>query len=99
MFLQYAIWGVWLPYLANYLIQNFSTMRHVPIAFLTAKDGRNIRKVINLAPILIDIRFEPTVFFSRPALSVDAARIDAGQSAGADPPCTRLVKIQLTGAF
>ncbi len=34
---------------SEYLIHNFSSMRHVPIAFLTAKDGRNIKKVINLA--------------------------------------------------
>lgn len=33
---------------ANYLIRSFGSMRHVPIAFLTAKDGRNIRKLINL---------------------------------------------------
>lgn len=33
---------------AQYLIRSFSSMRHVPIAILTAKDGRNIRKLINL---------------------------------------------------
>lgn len=34
---------------AKYLLNTFASMRHVPIAVLTAKDGRNIRKVINLA--------------------------------------------------
>ncbi|MCA9083173.1 MAG: ribosome biogenesis GTPase Der [Planctomycetaceae bacterium] len=34
---------------AKYLFSTFASMRHVPIAVLTAKDGRNIRKVINLA--------------------------------------------------
>ena len=33
---------------AEYLIKSFGSMRHVPIAILTAKDGRNIRKLINL---------------------------------------------------
>ena len=32
----------------EYLVHNFATMRHVPIAVLTAKDGRNIRQLINL---------------------------------------------------
>lgn len=32
----------------EYLIHNFASMRHVPIAVLTAKDGRNIRQLINL---------------------------------------------------
>ena len=56
-------------------------------------------EVINLSPIWVDKGFEPTVFFSRPALRVDAARIDTGQSARADSPCTRLEKIQMTDAF
>ncbi|WP_237228977.1 ribosome biogenesis GTPase Der [Rubinisphaera sp. JC750] len=34
---------------AEYLIKTFASMRHVPIAFITAKDGKNIRKLINLA--------------------------------------------------
>jgi len=34
---------------ANYLMKAFESMRHVPIAIITAKDGRNIRKLINLA--------------------------------------------------
>jgi len=34
---------------ADYLLETFGTMRHVPVAFLTATDGRNIRQVINLA--------------------------------------------------
>lgn len=33
----------------DYLIKSFGSMRHVPIAILTAKDGRNIRKLLNLA--------------------------------------------------
>lgn len=33
----------------KYLMSAFSSMRHVPIAIITAKDGRNIRKLINLA--------------------------------------------------
>ncbi len=32
----------------EYLVKTFATMRHVPIAVLTAKDGRNIRQLINL---------------------------------------------------
>ena len=32
----------------EYLVHNFASMRHVPIAVLTAKDGRNIRQLINL---------------------------------------------------
>ncbi len=34
---------------SEYLFRTFSSMRHVPIAFVTAKDSRNIRKVVNLA--------------------------------------------------
>jgi len=34
---------------AEYLIKTFASMRHVPIAFITAKDSKNIRKLINLA--------------------------------------------------
>ncbi|MFQ5730677.1 MAG: ribosome biogenesis GTPase Der [Planctomycetaceae bacterium] len=34
---------------ADYLLETFATMRHVPVAFLTAHDGKNIRPVINLA--------------------------------------------------
>jgi GTP-binding protein len=33
----------------KYLLDTFSSMRHVPIAIITAKDGRNIRKLVNLA--------------------------------------------------
>ena len=33
----------------KYLMKSFSSMRHVPIAVITAKDGKNIRKLINLA--------------------------------------------------
>jgi GTP-binding protein len=34
---------------SDYLFQLFAGMRHVPVAFLTAKTGRNVQKVINLA--------------------------------------------------
>ncbi|MBT5017547.1 MAG: ribosome biogenesis GTPase Der [Planctomicrobium sp.] len=34
---------------AEYLFATFSMLRHVPIAFITAKDGRNIKQLINLA--------------------------------------------------
>ncbi|HCS52911.1 ribosome biogenesis GTPase Der [Rubinisphaera sp.] len=33
----------------EYLIKSFASMRHVPIAFITAKEDKNIRKLINLA--------------------------------------------------
>ena len=33
----------------KYLLNSFESMRHVPIAIITAKDGRNIRKLVNLA--------------------------------------------------
>jgi GTP-binding protein len=33
----------------KYLMTSFESMRHVPIAIITAKDGRNIRKLVNLA--------------------------------------------------
>lgn len=32
----------------EYLVESFASMRHVPIAVLTAKDGRNIRQLVNL---------------------------------------------------
>jgi GTP-binding protein len=34
---------------SEYLLQTFPTMRYVPVAFLTAKEGRNVRKLVNLA--------------------------------------------------
>jgi GTPase len=37
---------------AAYLLQTFPTMRYVPVAFLTAKEGRNVRKLVNLAQSL-----------------------------------------------
>ena len=33
---------------SEYLIREFGSMRHVPIAFVTAMDGRNIKKLVNL---------------------------------------------------
>ena len=37
--------GAW----GDYLLSAFSTMRHVPVAFVTAKSGRNVKTLINLA--------------------------------------------------
>ncbi len=37
---------------ADYLVKTFATMRHVPVAFITAKTGRNVHKLINLAQSL-----------------------------------------------
>src|SRR5436309_1310068 len=34
---------------SEYLLRTFPTMRYVPVAFLTAKEGRNVRKLVNLA--------------------------------------------------
>jgi len=34
---------------AEYLFKNFSHMRHVPVCVITAKDGRNTKRLINLA--------------------------------------------------
>lgn len=34
---------------AQYLFKSFAHMRHVPIAVITAKTGRNVKKLINLA--------------------------------------------------
>ncbi|MGE0374160.1 MAG: ribosome biogenesis GTPase Der [Planctomycetaceae bacterium] len=34
---------------SDYLIRNFPGMRHAPIAFITAKSGRNVKKLVNLA--------------------------------------------------
>jgi len=34
---------------AEYLVYHFPTLRHVPIAFITAKESRNIKQLINLA--------------------------------------------------
>jgi len=33
----------------DYLLRTFATMPHVPVAFLTATDGKNVRPVINLS--------------------------------------------------
>jgi len=37
---------------SQYLTQTFASMRHVPVAVLTAKDGRNIRKLVNLTQVI-----------------------------------------------
>lgn len=37
---------------SEYLTRTFASMRHVPIAVLTAKDGRNIRKLVNLTQVI-----------------------------------------------
>ncbi len=34
---------------SEYLVTNFASMRHVPLAFVTAQQGRNVKKLINLA--------------------------------------------------
>jgi len=34
---------------SQYLIREFSSMRHVPLAFVTAADSRNIKQLVNLA--------------------------------------------------
>ena len=34
---------------ADYLSKTFSMMRYVPVAFVTAKDSRNIKQLVNLA--------------------------------------------------
>ena len=36
----------------EYLTRTFASMRHVPIAVLTARDGRNIRKLVNLTQVI-----------------------------------------------
>lgn len=36
----------------RYLAETFPTLDHVPVAFVTAKDGRNVRQLINLAQSL-----------------------------------------------
>ncbi len=33
----------------KYLLDSFPSMRHVPIAFITAKENRNVRQLVNLA--------------------------------------------------
>lgn len=34
---------------AEYLFATFSSLRHVPVAFITARDGKNIKQLVNLA--------------------------------------------------
>ncbi|MCH2201551.1 MAG: ribosome biogenesis GTPase Der [Fuerstiella sp.] len=36
----------------EYLTRTFASMRHVPIAVLTARDGRNIRQLVNLTQVI-----------------------------------------------
>lgn len=36
----------------EYLSKTFASMRHVPIGVLTAKDGRNIRQLVNLTQVI-----------------------------------------------
>ncbi|MEX0718093.1 MAG: ribosome biogenesis GTPase Der [Planctomycetaceae bacterium] len=33
----------------DYFVAEFPTMRHVPVAFITAKEGKNVKAVVNLA--------------------------------------------------
>lgn len=37
---------------ASYLAKTFATLNYVPVAFITAKDSRNIKKLVNLAQSL-----------------------------------------------
>ena len=37
---------------AEYLVREFPTMRYVPVALVTAKDGRNVRQLVNLTQSL-----------------------------------------------
>ena len=37
--------GLW----SKYLLETFTLLRHVPVAFITAKESTNVKKVINLA--------------------------------------------------
>ena len=37
---------------SEYLTRTFASMRHVPIAVLTARDGRNIRRLVNLTQVV-----------------------------------------------
>jgi GTP-binding protein len=37
---------------ADYFARRFATLDYVPVAFITAKDGRNVKKLINLAQSL-----------------------------------------------
>jgi GTPase len=37
---------------SEYLLKTFASMRYVPVAFLTAKEGRNVRQLVNLAQSL-----------------------------------------------
>ncbi|MCH2211211.1 MAG: ribosome biogenesis GTPase Der [Fuerstiella sp.] len=37
---------------SEYLTGTFASMRHVPIAVLTARDGRNIRQLVNLTQVI-----------------------------------------------
>lgn len=38
-----------MPAWGNYLLTEFASIRHAPVVFITAKERRNIRKLINLA--------------------------------------------------
>lgn len=44
-----AVSGMTTEKWSHYLIETFRTMRHAPVAFLTARDDRNTKKLINLA--------------------------------------------------
>jgi GTP-binding protein len=44
--------GVFTEQWGDYLLENFPTMEHVPIAFITAKTGKNVKRLINHAQML-----------------------------------------------
>jgi GTPase len=66
---------------SKYLLQTFATMRYVPVAFVTAKEGRNVRKLVNLAQNL----------FKQARLRVPTARVNRVLRAAilANPPAMR----------
>jgi GTP-binding protein len=44
--------GVFTEQWGDYLLETFPTMEHVPIAFITAKTGKNVKRLINHAQML-----------------------------------------------
>ncbi len=69
---------------SDYLLQTFATMRYVPVAFLTAKEGRNVRKLVNLAQNL----------FKQTRLRVSTGQTEPRRAGGdrwpISPPCGRI---------
>ncbi len=44
--------GVFTEQWGDYLLETFPTMEHVPIAFITAKTGKNVKRLVNHAQML-----------------------------------------------